>query len=304
MVVELAVGGRGGRFPFSNCLLVKGVHGWVLVDAGCGRGVLERLGGRVDYVLFTHLHPDHFSGFTYVGGRFLVPAVDASYSSLLGLAARYAPGAVGVWLDYVWRVFRLDSVPPAWRVFDAWESIRVGGVEFEAVPARGHTWGHTLLLVGGHVHLSDVDLTGFGPWYGHPESSLEGFIADMRLARELVENASTVTTSHREKVFSPREALVELERYTSRLCGQLERVATAASDEPVRPGDLVGRGLIYRRYLPGMERIMAYFERVMVEKILYYLASQGAAALDGRGYRVYPERLERLCGRLRDTILS
>ncbi len=300
--VTLLVGGEDGRFPFSNCLVVSGARSRVLVDTGCGPDKLEPLRGRVDAIVYTHVHPDHIWGHRlFPETRTLVPAADHAYETLDALARRYAPEIVEAWLDYARTVFSLESPPRPAEPYDPWTTIRVGDVEIEAVPARGHTRGHTLLVVNGHVHLSDIDLTGFGPWYGHPESSLDAFAADMRLAAELASGARSVSTSHRERVFEPGEALRELDRYWRALCRQARAVAEAASPGPATPGFLAARGLIYRRYVPGMERVMRYFEEAMIEKILDLLAALGAARKTGRGYEVRPERLEDACTRLTGT---
>ena len=285
MRVELVVGGRGGRFPASNCLLVKGARAWVLVDAGCGRERLAPLRGRVDAVVYTHVHPDHVSGHPVLAGvPSYVPEADAAYETLGELARRYAPEAAGAWLSYVRRVFGLTGLPEARGTYGPWGEVRVGDVSLVMVPARGHTRGHHMVLAGGHAHLSDVDLTGFGPWYGHPESSIEAFQADIEAAAGL--GAESYTTSHRERAFTPGELGVELERYRAALDRQARAVLEAArkAGRPVQPRELVGRGLIYRRYLPGMEEVMAYFEGVMIEKLLDHLACRGALRKTGRGY--------------------
>lgn len=301
--VKLLVGGDRGRFPYSNCLLVEGARARVLVDAGCGHEVLASLSG-VDAVVYTHVHPDHIWGHGLLPGGVpvLVPEADYGYRSLESLALRYAPEAAGEWLDYVDTVFSLREPPAATGYYSAWEEVRIGDVSIQTIPARGHTRGHNLLLVDGHLHLSDVDLTGFGPWYGHPESSLHAFAADIALAEELAAEARSVSTSHREKVFTPQEALEELARYKASLCRQLASVANAASQGPARPRGLAGRGVIYRRYVPGMEAIMRYFEEAMIEEALTLLQALGAARRTREGFQAMPERVPDACRRLGITL--
>ena len=301
--VRLLVGGERGRFPFSNCLLVEGSTRRVLVDTGCGLDILESLPG-VDAVLYTHVHPDHIWGHGRIprGVSVIVPEADYGYRGLESLALRYAPEAVREWLNYVDTVFSLREPPAATDYYTAWEEVRVGDISIQTIPARGHTRGHSLLLVDGHLHLSDIDLTGFGPWYGHPESSLHAFAADIFLAEELVAEARSVSTSHREKVFTPQEALAELARYKASLCRQLDSVARAASRGPARPRGLAGRGVIYRRYVPGMEAIMRYFEEAMIEEALTLLQALGAARRTREGYQAMPERVPDACRRLGITL--
>ena len=282
----LLVGERRGRFPSSNCLLIKGAKNAVLVDAGCRREHVESARSRVDAVLYTHIHPDHITHHELLRGKpAIVPAADAAYDSLEALARRYAPEAWREWLRYVDTVFGLRSLPGADRAYEPWEEVRVGDVSIETIPAPGHTQGHTLLLVDGHLHLSDIDLTSFGPWYGHPESSIAQFISDILAARAV--RAASITSSHREKVFTPAELGHELDRYLEALCRQAREVHAALSRSgPTTPAGLAGAGAIYKRYIPGIEGIMRYFERMMIWKLLDHLTLVGAASRTGRGLYV------------------
>ena len=60
-----------------------------------------------------------------------------------------------------------------------------GGVEARAVHLPGHTRGHSGFVVGEVFFLSDIDLTGFGPYYGDAWSDLEQFEASLAIAREI-----------------------------------------------------------------------------------------------------------------------
>ena len=278
-------GERRGRFPESNCFLIKAGGTTILVDAGCGP--VWDAARKSDFVVYTHFHPDHISGYRSIPGRVrqLAPRVDAVYASLglSGLARRYAPEAAGEWLSYVWRVFRLRGVPSA-EPYHSWEPLRLGGTEITPIPARGHTWGHHMLLIDGSILiLGDVDLTGFGPWYGHPESSIEAFLSDISLVREI--EANTYYSSHLPEPLGREEALRRLDAYEARLHRSLEAVLRWMREREVcaRPLDLAGSGLIYRRYLPGMEAVMRYFETVMIGKLLDWAVSRGLARRGRKG---------------------
>ena len=274
-----------GRFPESNCFLIKTSRATILVDAGCGP--VWEAAQKSDLVVYTHFHPDHISGYKSIPGRVrqLAPQADAAYASLglRGLARRYAPEAAGEWLSYVRRVFQLRGVPSA-EPYYSWEPIRLGGTEITPVPARGHTWGHHMLLVDdSSLILGDVDLTRFGPWYGHPESSIEAFLSDIGLAREL--DAQAYYSSHLPEPLGREEALRRLDSYEARLRRSLETILRWMRERELcaRPYELAGAGLIYRRYLPGMEAVMRYFETVMVGKLLDWAVSRGLARRNREG---------------------
>ncbi|MCE4617382.1 MAG: MBL fold metallo-hydrolase [Desulfurococcales archaeon] len=283
--VFLLVGERQGRFPGSNCLYLKGVKSRLLVDAGCKREQIMNLRDKVDGVIYTHVHPDHITHHELLRGkRVYMPVADGNFDTIEKLSLRYAPEVHEEWTRYVNTVFGLKTVPQHDHLYEPWESISIGDLEVEAVPAPGHTRGHHILWIEKHLHLSDIDLTSFGPWYGHPESSLEAFIADIELAYSL--EASYYTTSHRERVFTRDEVLRELDRYRNALERQLASVLELLrSMGPSTPKRLAREKVIYKRYLPGHEVVMNYFEINMVEKILVYLsASRGVVFKSLHGY--------------------
>jgi len=285
--VVLVEGPRGGRFPYSNCLLIRGARATVLVDAGCGVEALSSLQGRLDLVVYTHLHPDHIRDHVLARApRVLVSCPERGYTSLEHLARRYAPPVWEKWLEYAGRVFGLDGVPRATGCYEPWEEVRAGDVSLEMIPAYGHLWGHHLVLAHGHLHLADIDLSGFGPWYGHPESSPDVFHADIQTAIELAGEAETVTTSHKPDRLDPYHAVSSLEAYARRLEEQAAQVWEwlASREGPARPRDLVGKGVIYKRYLQGAEDIFAYFEEMMAWKLLNHLTIIGLARKTRHGY--------------------
>ena len=69
----------------------------------------------------------------------------------------------------------------------------------------GHTAGHCALLVEpeGVAFIGDIDLTGFGPYYGDASSSLSDF--RRTLARVADIPAKVWVTSHHRGVYTDRE---------------------------------------------------------------------------------------------------
>ena len=85
----------------------------------------------------------------------------------------------------------------------------LGGVAVEAVHLPGHTRGHAGFRVdGGVFFLADIDLTGFGPYYGDVWSDLEQF--EESLARIRDEDARFYVTFHHKGVIEGRPEFLRL----------------------------------------------------------------------------------------------
>jgi glyoxylase-like metal-dependent hydrolase (beta-lactamase superfamily II) len=289
MRVRLVVGGSGGRFPFSNCLLVESTDAVLLVDAGCGVDVLGRLRERLDAVIFTHHHPDHISGYHVVNGRARVfsPKGEEAYPSLEHLARRFAGDHYAYWLRFATTVIGVRKVPVADEYYVPGEDVCFRSICVKTYPARGHMLTHVLVeLPARWLHVSDIDLTGFGPWFGNPESDPNLFLADIEATAEL--EASSYTSSHRGEVLDRGSFLAELALYAQRLAETARRLLDVlAGSQPVRDEwELTGRGIIYRRYVKGAERLMRFFEAVMVRKLLAALYSYGCLGRGRQGFYV------------------
>jgi glyoxylase-like metal-dependent hydrolase (beta-lactamase superfamily II) len=281
--VKVIYGPGGSKFPFSNCLVVESGSARLLVDTGCAPNLPE---GGFNAVIYTHFHPDHIRGYREAASRaqrVLAPEGEAEYRSLRDLAVRFAPGASEEWLSMA-SAIGLSSVPEPSEYYKPGEDVCVAGVCIKTYPARGHLLTHTLVQAGGTLHLVDIDLTGFGPWYANPEANPALFLSDIEMAAGI--EAERYVTAHKQREYTRSEAVEALAAYAVRLVEQAEAVymLLRESDAPVKPSSLAGRGAIYRRFLPGFERIMAYFESMMIEKLLGLLGVWGCAYETRRGW--------------------
>lgn len=284
MQVQLLVGDRRGRFPGSNCLLIRGARTRVLVDAGCRRDQILGVKLSVDAVVYTHIHPDHITYHELLEGKpSYIPAYDANFQTIQEMAKRYAPSYWRDWISYIKTVFNLESLPVAHKVYDAWETIKIGDVAIDAIPAYGHTKGHHVFIIGDYIHLADIDLTSFGPWYGHPESSIENIIADIKMIHEL--EGKIYSTSHKELLYNLNQVSEALNNYKYALCRQFANTLMVLEKlAPSTPQEMVNKGAIYKRKIPGAEKVMEYFEYEMITKILDFLVAKGIVGKNREGY--------------------
>ena len=299
--VRLIEGPLGGRFPYSNCLLVETATSKILVDTGCGDS-FRGLRSKLDAVIYTHFHPDHVRGFDLLteGIRIAAPSGEEAYKSLSDLAKRFAPGVYREWLRFAELIVGLKGVPEPSEYFELGSSYCFRDVCLDFLPAKGHLSTHPIVVIEGHVHLTDIDLTGFGPWYGNPESDPALFLGDIIMASEI--EGKAYTTSHKPEVYDREGVVVGLARYVERFFDVASRIyeELKRQDSPLRPEELAGRGIIYRRYLEGVERLMGYFESVMIEKIIGVLVILGCVREYGGGFKASREG----CGRLEELRLE
>src|SRR5262249_14193 len=102
--------------------------------------------------------------------------------------------------------------------YDDGEVFALGGVQVRAIHLPGHTRGHCVLLVEpeGVLFLGDIDLSGFGPYYGDAWSDLEDFERSLERVREI--DARVWVSFHHVGVIEDRATfLAKLDRFTAKI---------------------------------------------------------------------------------------
>jgi glyoxylase-like metal-dependent hydrolase (beta-lactamase superfamily II) len=123
----------------------------------------------------------------------------------------------------------------------------------------GHTAGHCALVVEseGLAFIGDIDLSGFGPYYGDATSNLSDFRQTLKKVAEL--DARIWATSHHKAVITDRaQFLADLARFASKID---ERSAQLLGylQTPHSLDELVDRRLLYPQgydvpFVPCAER--------------------------------------------------
>ena len=114
-----------------------------------------------------------------------------------------------------------------------------------AIHLPGHTRGHCALLAepAGVLFLGDIDLTGFGPYYGDAWSYLEDFERSLARVRELP--ARVWVSFHHAGVITERaEFLAKLDRFAGRIA-ERERACSSSSPRRARSTDMVAHRFLY-----------------------------------------------------------
>lgn len=283
----LVRGSNKGRFPWSHSVLAVGDR-VVLFDTGCGKEALREVERRfpVEAVINSHTHIDHFSGNHLFAGRELcVPETFASIlPNLEKMSIRLAGGGEPAreWLRLACVILGHEPVPPT-GTFHEGDIVDVGTARYRALHTPGHTLDHFCFWEERHgILLSfDIDLTRFGPWYGHVECDLGQFRAS--LERVISLKPKVVVSSHRAPV---RENVEEEIRKFAAVLDKRDRLMLELLESgPSTPEELAESSPIYRVRDSGFA-LARYFEARMIEKHLEDLERRGLVRkLEDGSYR-------------------
>lgn len=287
--VRVYAGEKSGKYPDGNQVIVSGADTRAVFDSPL---VANRIGedfDGADLVIQGHVHEDHMTGLHRLPGvpvhvhHLDLPALQ----SWEGFSAAYGYGEVlnRLMRETIERDFNYQPRPDAVGYDNGavWEL--GGGISVHAFHAPGHTAGHSILLIEpqGVAFIGDIDLSGFGPYYGDRTSNLADFRRTLDLLPELP--ASTWVTSHHRGVYNNREHfLVDLEAFCSKIDEREARLLALLQDQPRSLADLVSVGVLY----PPDAEIpwAAAAEQRTIEQHLQELVADGRVEQDGELYQV------------------
>jgi glyoxylase-like metal-dependent hydrolase (beta-lactamase superfamily II) len=267
-------GNNNSRFPYCACLYLKGREMRVLIDAGMGVRRLEPVKKwGIDILILTHCHIDHRLT------RKEIPAVpvwcheaDAPFLNdrdlfFDGIGLQRSGLDLAGHLDYTDGMFEIET---SRYLLDA-ERLDLGGMTLEAIHCPGHTPGHMAFYIpeADLLFTADVDLTSFGPFYGHDFADIGDFLQSIERLRQL--NAAIVATGHAGPFNG--KVIEKFNRYEDFIY-QRDRLVLDQLTQPMAIGDFRNRNLIFRSY-PDFPALMQWFELVHIEKHLERLKAMG-----------------------------
>ena len=249
--VSVLAGVDGGRYPSGNTLLVQGSAETAIIDPSV---TVVANGGApvpVDIVVNSHAHEDHVAG----NGSFPDARVHIHHDDLPGVHS--LDGLLAVYgLDHetgaafgreIMEEFHFTPRPDATGFSDG-HRFDLGELSLEAVHLPGHTRGHSGFRIdGGVFFLSDIDLTGFGPYYGDTWSDLDQFDESLRQVRD--EEARWYVTFHHKGIIEGRETFLELLDSFHAVIDRRHQAMLEFISEPHSIDDLVARRFIYRPHV-------------------------------------------------------
>ena len=248
--VAVHLGEKSGKYPDGNQVLVRGGDTRVAFDTP---QVAKRIGpdfDSVDLVILGHVHEDHMAGLQRVPqARVTVHQADlAAAQSWAGLSAHYGyPDAVlGPLRAKIEQDFDYLPRPDATGYADGATWQLGGGVTVRAQHLPGHTAGHCALWVDseGLAFIGDIDLSGFGPYYGDATSSLADFRRSLAAVARL--DARVWVTSHHRAVITARaDFLAQLAVFAGKIDERSRRLLAMLAPGPQSLDALVRQRLLY-----------------------------------------------------------
>jgi glyoxylase-like metal-dependent hydrolase (beta-lactamase superfamily II) len=248
--VAIHLGEKSGKYPDGNQVLVQGADTRMAFDTPL---VANRIGAAfdtVDLVVLGHMHEDHQAGLHRVphASVMLHEADLAAAQSWDGLARHfgYPAEVLGPLRAKIEDQFHYRPRPDATGYRDGAVWDLGGGVQVRAQHLPGHTAGHCALLVDsvGLAFIGDIDLSGFGPYYGDATSSLADFRRSLAAVARI--DARIWVTSHHRGVVTDRARFLDaLAAFAGRIDERSVRLLAMLADGPQDLAALVRRRLLY-----------------------------------------------------------
>jgi len=248
--VTVFFGEKNGKYPDGNQVVVRGADTLAVFDTP---QVSHRIGAAfddADIAILGHVHEDHMAGLVRIPQAAVhVHEADLDAArSWAGLARHYGYPEP-VLSDLHGKIvceFHYAPRPDAIGYADGATWDLGGGVRVRAVHMPGHTSGHCVLLVEpqGVAFIGDIDLSGFGPYYGDATSDLRSFRDTLRRIETLP--AKVWVTSHHRGAIVDRQVFVDgLQAFAAKLDARESRLLELLAGAPRSLEDLVRERLLY-----------------------------------------------------------
>jgi len=273
-------GQNNSRFPYCACLYLKGKKLRVLIDAGMGPENMAPVKAlSIDLLILTHCHIDHRltrmeiadvpvwcheKEEVYFQDRdrfFAAMGLKRSGLDLNGLFD-FAPGMFEIEINH--------------QLTDG-ERIELGGITLETIHTPGHTPGHMAFFIPEHGLLfsGDIDLTPFGPFYGHDFADIDDLLVSINKLRQV--KTKMVISGHAGPF---NEDLPARFKNYAEVIHTRDRLLLEALDQAKSIEDFKDSHLFYKAY-PDFPDLIRWFELVHIEKHLNRLKALGKVRMKG-----------------------
>ena len=271
--IHLIKGKNNGKFPFSHSILISSnSKETILIDTGCGIENLQTLKEkyRINCVINSHTHPDHSAGnwiFKDTTESIEVPIQGFNTSgNILALSKRFTePGEIAkYWRNHVPKKMGMKNCRPT-QSFNHKSEFDLGDVKLLPIYTPGHTIDHYCFYEPNDQILFsfDIDLTSFGPWYGHRESNIPQFKESISKLKEL--DTKILVSAH--KGIITEDIQKQLEVFNQKFETRTKKIQDLLSVGVLTLDQLVDNKPIYGEF-PYAEPLLRYWESQMIKKHL------------------------------------
>lgn len=266
-----------GRYPYCNSLYIDDEK-QAVVDAGSDEGVLRTLimVKPMDMIINSHYHEDHIAfNFLFPEAELCVHENEAPCYESLRLVLDYY-GLLGTeyeqaWRDVIVNKFNYKERKPSVEFRDG-DQLNFGQTTMQVIHTPGHSIGHCSFYFPEErlLYLGDLDMTGFGPWYGDRVSDIDATIESVR--RLMTIPARTFVSAHEAGIIEG-DISPWAEAYLAVIAEREEKVWNCLERPKTLP-EIAGQWLIYRR--PREPKYLFEFaERALIHKHLERLEKKG-----------------------------
>jgi|GEM_PF-1182031 len=291
--IEILIGEKQSRTPFSTSLLIRGKERDALIDCGAGEAVFDYVEREhnVQDIYLTHYHFDHIWGLahfpqshTWINERDLPKLSDLDeLAKANGYYAIFGEEEGKQWIrgqreDTGERKGRLYSwtsaVEAAKSTYPYDREMEMAGVKVFMVHAPGHCEGFCCPYFPdyGVLHVGDFDLTAFGPWYNNADSDIDDMLQSAK--KTLLVDAEYYVTSHQKGVVSRADYKRRLESYMGIINRREEQVIRAIR-QGVSPEQLIHQEVFYLQKNVQQTPRLLTFEKMGIAKHLKRLIKHG-----------------------------
>ncbi|MHA2298012.1 MAG: MBL fold metallo-hydrolase [Candidatus Hodarchaeales archaeon] len=279
--MSLVIGNNNGRFPFSHSILINGEKNEpTLVDTGCGIEILRKIKKKfnISQIINSHTHPDHSAGnWLFNDSKRLIYVPEESFNSsgnIIALSKRFVePGELAeYWINYVTKSLKIKDCKPT-HSYNSETVFEFGEINLVPILTPGHTKDHYCFYEPDDKLLFafDYDLTSFGPWYGHRESSISDFKKSINTLKGM--KVETFISGHRG-IISSQDVIVQLELFEKKFDERDNKIIDLLKNGDKTIDQLVEKAPIYGHF-PYAEPLLRYWEGQMIEKHLCELEKLG-----------------------------
>ncbi len=278
--IHLIPGKNKSRFPYCACLHIKGRDMRVLIDVGMGEeNINPAIKAGIDLLILSHCHIDHRLTWR------LIPDIPVwchekeevylqdrdFFFSAMGLT-RSGLDLDGLF-DFAQGSFEVEITH---RLADG-DRIDLGGITLQTLHTPGHTPGHMAFFIPEHDLLfsGDIDLTSFGPFYGHDFADIRDFLTSIERLKKV--GAQRVVSSHAGPF---NNNLVQKFDEYARIILSRDRLVLKNLKQPKSVQEFKGSNLFYKSY-PDFPDMIRWFELVHIEKHLARLETMGKVRQEG-----------------------